>query len=66
MDTDQLIELIPHYLALLILLFVTLWAVQTVVGEVGFWVEFAIVLVAAFAYRPIVVSLGIGPSSWEK
>ncbi len=65
MDTAHLIEVTPYYFALLILIFGTLAVVQSVVGEVGFWVEFAIVLAIGFAYRPLVMRLGIGPSSWE-
>jgi hypothetical protein len=65
MDRDQLIELVPHYVAMLILVFVVLGIVQAVVGEIGFWFEFAIVVVVVFAYRPIVLRLGMGPSIWE-
>jgi hypothetical protein len=45
--------------------FVVLTVVQAAVGEVGFWVEMAIVVVVVFAYRPAVVRLGIAPSEWE-
>jgi len=65
MDTDRLIELGVHYLVLLILVAVVLSSLRIVVGEVGFWIEFGIVLMVALAYRPIVMRLGIGPSSWE-
>jgi len=65
MDIDGLKELAPHYVALLILVFLVLTAVQAVVGEIGFWVELAIILVVVFTYRPIVVRLGVAPSGWE-
>jgi hypothetical protein len=65
MDTDQLKELVPHYVAMLVLVFLVLGIVQAIVGEVGFWVELGIIVVAAAAYRPLVTRLGIGPSSWE-
>jgi len=65
MDTDRIIGLAKHYLVLLILVVVVLSAIRAAVGEVGFWIEFGIVLIIAFAYRPIVMRLGIGPSSWE-
>ena len=65
MDIDGLKELAPHYVALLILVFLVLTAVQAVVGEIGFWMELAIVLVIVFAYRPIVVRLGVAPSGWN-
>jgi hypothetical protein len=65
MDRNQLIELVPHYLAMLLLVFVVLAIVQAVAGEIGFWVEFAIVILVVFAYRPVVVRLGVAPSVWE-
>ncbi|MCU4719651.1 hypothetical protein [Halapricum hydrolyticum] len=65
MDREQLIELVPHYVAMLILVFLTLTVISVAVGEIGFWAELALIVVVVFAYRPIVVKLGIGPSAWE-
>jgi hypothetical protein len=65
MDTDRLLELAPHYLAMFVLVFLVLAIVRAVVGEIGFWVEMAIILVVVFMYRPFVTRLGIGPSGWE-
>ena len=65
MNLDGLKELAPHYAVLMILVFLVLTAVQAVVGEIGFWMELAIVLVIVFAYRPIVVRLGVAPSGWN-
>jgi hypothetical protein len=65
MDTDQLIELVPHYIAMLLIVFGGLALVRAAVGEIGFWTELAIVVILVFAYRPIVVRLGIAPSTWE-
>ena len=65
MDTDRLLDLAPHYLAMFILVFLVLGIVRALVGDIGFWVELAVIVVVVFAYRPIVLALGIGPSSWE-
>ena len=65
MDTDQLMELAPHYLAMFILIFLILSIVQTIVGEISFWIELVIIFAIVFAYRLIVMKLGIGPSRWE-
>ena len=65
MDTDQLLELAPHYIAMFILVFLILAIVRATVGEIGFWTELAIIFAIVFAYRPIVMRLGIGPSRWE-
>jgi cytosine/uracil/thiamine/allantoin permease len=65
MDTDRLLELAPHYVAMLVLVFLVLAGVRAVAGEIGFWVELVIVIGVVFAYRPVVVRLGIAPSEWE-
>ena len=65
MDTNQLMELAPHYIAMFLLISIVLWIVREVVGEIGFWPELAIIIAVVVVYRPIVVRLGIGPSGWE-
>jgi amino acid permease len=65
MDTDRLLELAPHYIAMFVLVFLVLATVRAVAGEVGFWIELAVIAVVVFAYRPVVTRLGIGPSDWE-
>jgi hypothetical protein len=49
---------------MLLLVFLVLAGVRAVAGAIGFWIELAIVVVVVFAYRPIVIRLGVGPSSW--
>lgn len=66
MDRDQLIELVPHYVAMLLLVFGTLAVVRSFVGELSFWAELIIVLVVVVAYRPIVRQLGVEPSAWKE
>jgi hypothetical protein len=65
MDKNTLIELVPHYIGMLILVFGILGIVQLSIGQVGFLIEFAIVVTIAVAYRPLVLRLGIAPSTWE-
>lgn len=64
-DTGRLIELIPHYLAMIVLMFLVLAIVRQAVGDLGFWVELLIAIAVVFSYRPVVLRLGIAPSSWE-
>ncbi|GGN93925.1 MULTISPECIES: hypothetical protein [Haloarcula] len=66
MDTDRLKALVPHYIAMFLLVFLVLATVRAVVGDIGFWVELVIIAAVVFAYRPIVLQLGIGPSEWEE
>lgn len=66
MDRDWLIEVAPHYAAMLFLVYLVLAIVQVTVGDLSFWVEIVIIAVIVFAYRPIVMELGVGPSAWEE
>lgn len=65
MDTDRLAELVPHYVAMLVLVFVVLFAVEAVAGELSFWVELAVIVLVVFAYRPLVLWLDVAPSTWR-
>lgn len=65
MDRDRLLEVAPHYIAMLLLVFLVLGIVRAAVGEIGFWGELVVISILVFAYRPIVIRLGIAPSGWE-
>ncbi len=64
MDTERILDVLPHYLAMLILVFAVLTVVRTAIGDLGFWFEFVIILVIVFAYRPLVIRLGVAPDAW--
>lgn len=66
MDTDRLLSLAPHYVAMLLLVFLVTTVVEMVAGDLGFWVELVIVVAVVFAYRPVVTRLGIGPDEWGR
>jgi hypothetical protein len=65
MDTDSLVELVPHYVAMLLLAYLALAVVRVTAGNLGFWGDIVVIGVVVFAYRPAVTRLGIGPSSWD-
>lgn len=65
MDRDTLVALAPHYAAMLVIVFVVLGAWRALVGELGLLGEFAIIAVIVFAYRPIVLRLGLAPAPWQ-
>lgn len=66
MNTDHVLEVAPHYVAMLVIVYVVLTSVQILVGRIGFWTELVIIAVVVFAYRPVVMRLGVGPSVWEQ
>ena len=66
MDRRDVIEVLPHYVAMVILLLIAFALLRTALGEVNFWLELALAFVVVFAYRPVVVRLGIAPSAWTR
>jgi hypothetical protein len=65
MDKTQLLELAPHYLALVILIFAVLTVVRLFAGGTSLWLELIIAGATAFLYRPLMVRLGLAPSMWD-
>ncbi len=66
MDRGDLVELAPHYAAMLVLTFLALGYVRAFFPGLALWQRFGVVLLFVFAYRPVVQRLGIGPSAWER
>lgn len=65
-DRDDLVELAPHYVAMLLLTFVALAIVRSILPGLSFLQEFVVIVVIVFLYRPAVQRLGLGPSAWER
>ena len=65
-DMDRIRELVPHYIAMLAIVFLTIFLVRVTVGDLGFWIELAIVVIVAAAYQPLVRRLGVAPDAWER
>lgn len=65
-DRNDVIELAPHYVAMLVFMFLALAIVRSILGEVRFLVELVVVIVVVGLYRPLVLYLGIAPSAWER
>jgi len=65
MVNKKLSELVPHYIAMLILVFLVLGVARRGFGELGFWPELVIIVLVVFLYRPMVLALGVAPSVWE-
>lgn len=61
---ERVLDLLPHYLGMLVLMLLVVGGLRLVVGEMAFWVELLIVLAVAVSYPPLVRRLGIAPESW--
>lgn len=66
MDASRHLELVPHYVANLLLVLLAVGALRAVAGDVGIAVELVVVVVVVLAYPSLVRWLGVAPGSWEK
>lgn len=67
-DKQRLLELVPHYIAMVLVWLALLTLLRAIMGSenVGFWIEMGVLAVVAFSYQPVVRRLGIAPRMWEK
>ncbi|MFB6156655.1 MAG: hypothetical protein ABEJ34_02290 [Haloferacaceae archaeon] len=66
MDTQRLIDVAPHYLAMLLLAFLIPAVVRLAVGDIGFWPELVLIFFIVFGYRRAVLRLDVAPAAWEE
>ena len=65
-DIERVVDLAPHYLALLVLLALVLFGVRRIVGGLEVWMEIALLFAVSIAYPSLVRRLGIAPSAWDR
>lgn len=58
-------DLVPHYVVMVALAYLTLVIANDVVGPLSFWVELAVIIAIFFGYRVVIVRTGYGPEIWE-
>ena len=65
---DQLLELVPHYVAIVVIVLLVMSLIRSIIELDNIFVEFAIILVLVFAYRPLVLRLDFVPTPtlWEQ
>lgn len=66
MDKEGLLELLPHYIILVGLIFGVLAVVNALFGDVGFWPRLGLAVLVGLLYPRVVRELGVAPSQWEK
>jgi hypothetical protein len=66
MERSELLELVAHYAVLFVLVLIVLSALRSRVGTLDFWTELVVIVGVVFAYRPVVLRLGVAPSAWEE
>jgi len=65
-DRARVVELAPHYVANVVLIFAVIAALRFTVGDQGLLVELGVVVAVVLLYPTVVRWLGVEPSIWEK
>lgn len=64
-DWDKQRELLPHYIASLVLVFAGIALVEATIGDYGLVGNLAVVVVVVLTYPMLARWLGVAPSAWE-
>ena len=62
---ERLVEVLPHYLAMFMLIWLVLGIVRRNAGPLDFWIEVLLLAGVCLAYMLLVQVLGIAPSHWQ-
>lgn len=65
MNWDPIKELLPHYLALIIILTLLLTGLQMIWPGASIWVQIGLAVVLGLAYPTAVRALGYAPEPWQ-
>ncbi|MEM4782168.1 MAG: hypothetical protein QXG03_11495 [Halalkalicoccus sp.] len=65
MDSAERRQLAPHYLAVMVLVFVVVAGLDALLG-IPFWIGVVLALAVGAIYRPLTVALGIAPEPWRE
>ena len=66
MNTDYWRKELPHLLAIVLLVLVSIQAAELLVpGDLSFWLGLGVAMLVGLFYRPIVERLGYAPDHWD-
>lgn len=65
MDMNHIVQVAPHYLVMIAILFAVLTFIRIAFGDVNFWVGLAIAVAIGVLYRPVVRRLELAPPVWD-
>lgn len=63
---SRIVELLPHYLAMIAVMFAMLLAIRELYGDIGFWPSFAVAILIAAVYPLAIRRLGYAPEAWQR
>lgn len=66
MVLKRVLDVAPHYLAMFILVWLTLSTLRRYAPGLPIWIELIVVVILSIAYIALVTVAGIAPDSWEQ
>lgn len=63
--SEKVKQLAPHWAVMFLLMFLVLFVVESLYGELSFWQSVLLVVVIAFGYPSVVRYLGVAPDIWS-
>ncbi|MGM0605770.1 MAG: hypothetical protein ACQETB_08875 [Halobacteriota archaeon] len=57
-------QLLPHWIAMFLLMMIVLQLVEYAIGELSFWPSLTLVFAVALVYPTLVNALGVAPEPW--
>ncbi|MFC6905223.1 hypothetical protein [Halalkalicoccus tibetensis] len=64
MDRTEAKQVAPHYVAVMVLVFVVVAGIDLLV-DFPFWIGVVLALGIGALYRPLVLALGVAPEPWR-
>lgn len=61
-DRNNLIELVPHYVAIVVLVLAIMSIIRAIFDLQHILVEFALILILVFSYRPLIARIDAIPT----
>lgn len=67
-ERDEVLELLPYYAALVVIVLVGIGAFRMVAGNQRPLIEFSLIVILVLGYRPVVARLDVipTPAIWER
>ena len=61
---DRLREMLPHYIAIVVLILLTLWIADLLIDDLSGVARLALAAIVALLYPVVIRQLGLAPDAW--
>jgi len=65
MDWGNLRQVLPHYVALVLILLLVLSVLQSFIPDLSIWIQLVVAVIIGILYPQVIRALGLEPESWK-